>query len=226
MTPAQPLRRFFKRVVPLGVRVAMRGLQSEIAVWRIHRRSLRRARSLKLPSDLKLNIGCGSNLKDGWINIDLRDGSDLQLDLREPIPFENESVSVVYSEHFFEHLNYPDESLYFLREAYRVLKPSGLLSTGVPDAQELLKAYVNGDRDYLRKVDPWQPDWCDTPMHRVNFVFRQGGEHKYAYDFETLKQVLTQAGFVDVERRPFREGLDNEARRLGTLYVDARKPAS
>ena len=33
----------------------------------------------------------------------------------------------------------------------------------------------------------WHPAWCTTRLEHINFHFRQGGEHKFAYDFETLK---------------------------------------
>ena len=47
-----------------------------------------------------------------------------------------------------------------------------------------------------------------------------------AYDFTTMEKALSRAGFVDIRRREFDAELDSESRRLGTLYVDARKPVS
>jgi hypothetical protein len=70
----------------------------------------------------------------------------------------------------------------------------------------------------------WHPDWRDTPMHQVNYLFRQGHEHKYAYDGETLALILERAGFVRVNRRDFDPALDSESRRIGTLYMKARRP--
>jgi len=63
-------------------------------------------------------------------------------------------------------------------------------------------------------------------MHNLNYHFRQGKKHKYAYDFETLAQILSRAGFVSVVRRSFDPALDDEKRKLGTLYVDASKPSA
>jgi hypothetical protein len=50
------------------------------------------------------------------------------------------------------------------------------------------------------------------------------GAHKYAYDLETLSNVLHQAGFVRITPRSFDASLDSELRKLGTLYLDAYKP--
>ena len=61
-------------------------------------------------------------------------------------------------------------------------------------------------------------------MHSVNYLFRQGTEHKYAYDLETLVRVLEQSGFEKVARREPEAGLDLEGRRSHTLYVDGFKP--
>ena len=72
----------------------------------------------------------------------------------------------------------------------------------------------------------WGPAWCETPMHCVNYVFRQGREHKYAYDEETLTRVIGQAGFVDVRRRTFDPEMDAPNHKLGSLCVIARKPDS
>jgi len=49
-------------------------------------------------------------------------------------------------------------------------------------------------------------------------------EHKFAYDFETLKYILEKSGFVQVKLRNFDPSLDSKDSGLGTLYVDAIKP--
>lgn len=223
------------RTTTVGVRRACKELLIEIQILRRHRFSLRKAKRFSTATELKLNLGCGPYIKPGWINIDshFRD-ADLQLDLREEFPFRDGSASIVYSSHFFEHLEYPDQAMKFLRESWRVLKPGGILSLGVPDTEWPIISYANGDSEYFRLArDRFHPKWCDTRMHNLNYHFRQGTEHKYAYDFETLAKILNEVGFVSVERRPFKPGLDSENRRvaflpLGTasLYVDAYKSAS
>ncbi len=209
-----------------GVRQALRALRAELRTQRVHRGGLRRARSLTRSRNLNLNLGCGANRKDGWINIDLTAAeADLHLDLREPLPFRPGSAAVIYSEHFFEHLEYPGEATRLLHESIRVLAPGGLFSVGVPDAGRIVRAYVLGDEEYYRLGGArLHPEWCDTRMHNLNYTFRQAGEHRYAYDLETLQRVLQSAGFVGVHERDFEPALDSEERRVGTVYVDARRP--
>ena len=109
----------------------------DAAVWR--QAGLKRARQLAKLRPLRLNLGSGFRPRSGWINVDLGDGSDLALDLRERLPFDDNSVEAIYTEHFFEHLDYPNlddasgwqietatrssDALTFLRECRRVLVP-------------------------------------------------------------------------------------------------------
>ena len=220
-------------MITAGVRSALRELRHELRIQRYHNASLKKARRFQGQSHLKLNLGCGPKYKTGWINADLEQNADLQLDVREDLPFEGGTVSIIYSEHFFEHLEYPTEVEHLLRESLRVLEPGGIFSVGVPDAEEVLLQYAQGKLPALLeewsqdKNLQWFPSWVwSTPMHCVNFFFRQGREHKYAYDFETLSRVLREASFTDIKRREFDSDIDSEDRRDGTLYVDARKPGN
>jgi predicted SAM-dependent methyltransferase len=174
-----------------------------------------------------LNVGCGQNYKHGWVNIDLARTADLVLDMREPIPLADGSVRMIYSEHFFEHLDYPQHAAHFLSESYRILEPGGVFSVGVPDTRWPLLDYAGvGDGQYLSaaKEEGWHPPWTETHLDHINYHFRQDGEHRYAYDFDTLRLVLHKAGFDSITQREFDPILDTPSRRRGTLYVDATRP--
>jgi hypothetical protein len=106
----------------------------------------------------------------------------------------------------------------------------------VPDTEWPIRAYA-GDpyyADWFQYVKGAYPksEWITTRMECVNYSFRQGDEHKFAYDFETLKRALEIAGFLDVRRRNFNPSLDSEKSRYSldsdkskctTLYVNAIK---
>jgi|SRR5712672_1624071 hypothetical protein len=96
-----------KNRIPVGLYGALRLLGDEINMHRLHRKGIKKAKAYASQNDIKLNIGCGPNRKPSWVNIDLLPDVDVSLDIREPMPFPDNSVTIVYSEHFFEHLDYP-----------------------------------------------------------------------------------------------------------------------
>jgi len=208
-----------------GVVKALANLRAELHILLLHRISSRKVPRILVNSPLKLNCGCGSNRKAGWINIDLTEkNADLRLDLRTRFPFPDLSASFIYSEHFFEHLEFPTETDMFLRESLRVLIPGGRFRVGVPDTEWPLNSYVQRDDAYFQFArQHWHPAYCNTRLHSINYHFRQGSEHKYAYDLETLTTLLSESGFVGIERSEFDPSLDSEHRKLGTLYVNASK---
>ncbi len=228
--------------VTKGVTRALHTLRDELYLQRLHRASTQRAKRVSRNTPVRLNLGSGFHPKRGWINVDLIDNlSDLQLDLRERLPFDDQTVSQIYSEHFFEHLSFTafgdslarqieapgqqSDALAFLRECCRVLVPGSRIDIVVPNAEKTLLDYAATRMDASATLDDWWgPGWCDTAMHRVNYVFRQGHEHQYAWDFETLRSAMEIAGFVDVTQRCFDAELDHHNPRR-SLFVVARKPA-
>lgn len=105
------------------------------------------------------------------------------------------------------------------------MQPGALFSVGVPDTEWPLQSYVSGAEEYFNYVRHyWHPEWCTTRMYNLNYHFRQGREHKYAYDYETLAQILHESGFISISKRPFNPAMDAAQREQGTLYVDASKP--
>lgn len=69
-------------------------------------------------SKLRLDIGCGSNKKSSFVGIDKLNapGVDYVVDLEnELLPFEDHSVSSVYSYHCLEHLTDPPTHTHFFR---------------------------------------------------------------------------------------------------------------
>lgn len=78
----------------------------------------------------KLNLGCGDDKLQGWVNIDQIDSADLHLNLEDAeLPFGDESVSEVYASHVMEHLhNFPS----LMNEIHRVLIPNGVVEIKVP----------------------------------------------------------------------------------------------
>jgi predicted SAM-dependent methyltransferase len=172
------------------------------------------------------------------VNLDLypAPGVTCLHDARRGLPFEDDSVRAIFTEHVLEHLDYTEEVPSFLSHCLRVLEPGGLLRIVVPDAERYLRAYVQGTWEPLFALRPladqrdhWLGGRYHTRMEVINAVFRQGIEHHFAYDAETLCFALEHAGFHGARQCAFGESqapdacLDNAGRASESLYVEATK---
>jgi predicted SAM-dependent methyltransferase len=194
-------RAFITTRTTRGFRRAVWTLFDEARIQRRHFAGRRRAVALTAPG-ARIQLGSGGNPKRGWINVDLfARGADVALDLREELPFPDNIAAFVYSEHLFEHLEYPSEAKRFACEVLRILQPGGIFSVVVPDAGRALNAYVDPNDSFFadRRIRSYLAQETPTRMHHVNYTFRGDGQHKYAYDAETLGQVLRDVGFVEVQ---------------------------
>jgi len=196
--------------------------------------------TLSTLKNIYANIGSGdAGLAEGWINLDFGDYPMVThtFDCKKSLPFANDSAKAIYTEHFFEHLDYFTEVPYFLEHCYRSLQKGGVLRIIVPDAERYLIGYVQEGWDYLKKMRPLDDDLNDTlighqyetKMQLINEVFRQSGEHKFAWDFETMKVSLIKAGFTDIYKMSYNQSndlrlvIDQAVRQSESLYVEAIK---
>lgn len=191
--------------------------------------------------NLRINIGCGPHLLPTWVNVDfIKVPGVLAWDCRRSLPFRDASASMIFAEHFFEHLERPQETSVFLRECLRCLQPGGTVRLVVPDAGKYLQRYCEPGWDGLVEMRPLKPEgqeyrdtWLNdtyaTKMEMINAVFRQWGQHKYAYDAETLQLTMKQAGFSQVTQCQYGKSTNGLAppdrieRQPESLYVEGTK---
>jgi SAM-dependent methyltransferase len=79
----------------------------------------------------KLNLGCGTDIKYGWVNLDKAalPGVDIVHDLETlPLPFPDGSFDHVCAKDVLEHVDYVP----LLKELHRVLSAGGILEIQVP----------------------------------------------------------------------------------------------
>lgn len=181
-------------------------------------------------SDLQLNIGAGGHRAEEWTGIDLMGGSILRWDVRWGLPFRSSSIKKIHCEHFLEHLQYPNEALRLLKECSRVLKHGGELRLIVPDAGKYAEAYVQKTTSFWRQLKDLGGAKIpfDTEMEIMNQAFRMGGDHCFAYDEVTLRNLLRKAGFLKVVTGDFSTSfldLPDLWRRVESLYLCASKAA-
>ena len=81
---------------------------------------------------MKLNLGCGKDIKKGYINLDFIElpGVDVVHDLNKyPWPFKNNEFDEIYASHVLEHL---DNLPRAMEEIWRITKPNGRVIVRVP----------------------------------------------------------------------------------------------
>lgn len=82
--------------------------------------------------ELKLNLGCGKDVRPGWVNIDRfqHPGVDYVLELgKDRLPFVDSCVDRIDAWNIFEHIfNWEDVMV----ECHRVLRPRGVINIRVP----------------------------------------------------------------------------------------------
>jgi len=125
---------------------------------------------------IRLNLGCGLQTPDGWLNVDGSYNARLAKypfirralawfnllpadrlstpwsssifihDIRKALPFPDSSVAAIYASHVFEHL-YREEAQRLVRESWRVLAAGGVLRVVVPDLEAIVREYM-GERPF------------------------------------------------------------------------------
>lgn len=182
-------------------------------------------------SEVKLNVGCGTDYKEGWINIDNNSDDnieklDLNWDLRNPLPFADGSVDYIFNEHFIEHLTV-EESQKSIKDFMRVLKPGGVMRIAMPDLKDSIELYFDKDWKKRAVIKDHGLEFIETPAELLNMSFRWWG-HRWIYDWTELQRRLKQAGCTKLKKctnsKSAHSALKNlEIRELSTLVVEITK---
>jgi len=145
---------------------------------------------------VKLNLGCGLDVRDGYINIDVRKVHPkiLVLDLEKELlrPFPDSSAEEIIAKDFIEHLSWRVVED-FLRDCYRVLKRGGRMYIQVPDLEAIARKVILdpsfrfGDLEGWKAISYWvygSGDYGEPSFHKAGFTI------------PTLKRLLESIGFV------------------------------
>lgn len=146
--------------------------------------------TLKLvePTGLKINLGCGTNKLKGW------DNHDADVDITRRLPWKSGAADFIFAEHVVEHVTC-HEAIGFFEEAYRVLRPGGVLRVTVPSIE---KIRLTADEDYFRFTKKWSGE---ENLHGAlkAIIFCHG--HKMIWTTSVMFGALLYAGFKDVVRQ-------------------------
>ena len=144
-----------------------------------------------------LNLGSGASPYPNFVNIDINFARrpDMWLDVRHGTPFASGTVDAIYTRHVLEHF-YHDELTRVLRDARRVLRPSGGIRILVPSLEVACRAYLDGDDSVLMTFPrPYRSRGGQV----VNLLFCDG-QHRMGFDFSLMQELLEDAGFTSIDR--------------------------
>ena len=138
---------------------------------------------------MKLHLGCGNrNFGNDWVHIDGGNHEHLHSQDITVLPFEDETVEVMYASHvlsYFDRL----EVVEILKEWKRVLKPGGILRVAVPDFEAMTRLYVETSAVLDNFLGPL---YGKMEMGDKNIY------HKTVYDKSSLKELLLKNGFKNI----------------------------
>ena len=206
---------------------------------------------LKTNDVTKLQIGCGTNILEGWLNTDLYFSKNAvaYLDAGKPFPFPDAAFDFIYSEHMFEHLKFA-QGMNMLGECFRVLKPGGDIRLATPDLGFLIKLYSEPDSELHERYIRWATDTFVPEVSEyfkdekysaafvVNNFFRDWG-HEVLYNYQGLESLQRKHGFIEIAQKEVGESeialfkslekhgeiIPSEFNTLETIVVEAKKPA-
>lgn len=159
----------------------------------------------------KIQIGCGPNLFEGWLNTDLDCNDNIAyLNAGNRFPIESDTFDFVYSEHLFEHLKV-EQQLNMLSESYRILKKGGILRIAMPNIDYLFKVYdqpANAEnRDYvewyvntmphLKAVKNLVVGKEEHYIYAINNFFKAWG-HQVIHNVNSISKLALQCNFSEV----------------------------
>ena len=181
---------------------------------------------------IKLHLGCGWRyFGEDWVHIDGGDYEHLDYFDITKLPYENDSVDLIYASCVIEYFD-RNEVVDVLVEWNRVLRADGILRLSVPDFESISRLYSEGRYELDSFLGPLygKMDMADQTIY-----------HKTVYDYKSLCDVLGQTGYYGAERYDWRETehshfddhsqaylphMDKDGGTLIQLNVEARKCCS
>lgn len=177
---------------------------------------------------MKLNLGCASQVPDGWVNVDYALGARFMKipffralnrkvklfnldwnekiylhDLTEKFSWFDSSIDIVYTSHTLEHFS-KEDGRRFLAECHRVLRKKGIIRIVVPDLRHDVTEYIEGRiyaDAFIEKLGVLYGNSNNALTKRLSPFFQF--PHKCMYDKPRLIEILNEIGFEASTRAAF-----------------------
>lgn len=137
-----------------------------------------------LPSPLNLNLGCGKDVKQNFVNIDLFSDNPevVNMDIRH-LELADNSADFILASDVLEHFSHR-ETQSILKEWNRVLKENAEIEIRCPNLKLQLQAYMRGDWD------------ADVASYMIfGGQTNPGDYHCIGFDKNSISKHLINAGF-------------------------------
>ncbi len=162
----------------------------------------------------KLNIGCGDDYREGFINID---GSDTLKRIDKVIKIPEQKIASIYDissidyilcNDFIEH-HYHFEAIEILKDFYNVLKEKGQLEIRVPDSNYIIiNPFYSFEKKLTLLFGGQDVPQGNLEMDKSRKKYPEFFCHKYGWNKERIIKDLKQIGFTI-----------NNIKRVGTNIV-------
>ena len=145
---------------------------------------------------LKLSLGCWTrDFGPEWTHIDGGHYDHIHSHDIVNLPFEDDSVDLIYASHVFEYFD-REEGFEVLKKWFSKLKPGGTLRIAVPDFESMARLYVGGEYPLNNFLGPL---FGKMKMDNENIY------HKTTYDLYSLSELLKSAGFSNIKLYDWRD---------------------
>ena len=159
---------------------------------------------------IKINMGCGwRDFGKDWTHIDGGDYSHLDSKDIFNLPYENNSVDLIYASHVIEYFN-REEVKDVLNEWIRVLKPGAKLRLAVPNFEAMIGLYWSGQYPLENFLGPL---YGQMPMGEETIY------HRTTYDSTSLKNLLSELGMKDIKKWDWKQTSHSEFDDHSQAYI-------
>jgi hypothetical protein len=158
---------------------------------------------------LRLNIACGTDIRDDYVNIDVvkkwplaRRACDVLWDGEsgEPLPFPDGCAVEVYAGYLLLHLR-PRHHDRVLRDIHRVMAPDGLLVVSEVDMAVLMPRWLENPSDqYLSGLLWGEGGELPGVVSEEQRALARYDDHRQGFTEESLRSVLARNGFPSATR--------------------------
>lgn len=155
---------------------------------------------------MKLNLGCGKDIREGYLNIDMyaSDGVDIICDVSN-LPLKDNSADEIIASDILEHFSWR-KVRNVIREWRRVLTHYGRIWIRTPRLEGIIELYQRRPKGWRRE----DGKGIDPIVERIFGAQDYGGNFHYViFDTHSLVRLLIEEGFFVIDVMPDGEDISN-----------------